>query len=320
MNMGEGKTRVILPMLAMEWADGSCVVRLHFLSNSLAMSYQHLHNTLTDSVLNIKLFTMPFHRDVELTTTGAHAMLGALTYCQRSGGLLLVAPEHRLSLLLKSLEPWDKGEYRVYDQLQQLMAMRYQDILDESDELLHHRLQLVYACGLRQSLPALQERTVAIQALLRLISGMVDGGTCPELARAGVAAWTPSSERQPGSFCGLQLLPGEPLEAVLSALHMRLAETLIKQRPYEMRWLDNLGPAKAQFLSCMKDPATAAENSLKDPQSQLFKVTEGQSDQVDQVFALRGLIACNLLPHTLQKRHRVEYGVSRWVEPGFILS
>lgn len=26
LNMGEGKTRVILPMLAMEWADGSCVV------------------------------------------------------------------------------------------------------------------------------------------------------------------------------------------------------------------------------------------------------------------------------------------------------
>lgn len=55
------------------------------------------------------------------------------------GGLLLVAPEHRLSLLLKSLEMWDKGDYKLDDQLQQLMAMKYQDILDESDELLHHR-------------------------------------------------------------------------------------------------------------------------------------------------------------------------------------
>lgn len=58
-------------------------VRLNFLSPLLAMSYQHLHNTLTASVLNCKLFTMPFHRDVELTPHGAHAMLGALAYCQQ---------------------------------------------------------------------------------------------------------------------------------------------------------------------------------------------------------------------------------------------
>lgn len=55
------------------------------------------------------------------------------------GGLLLVAPEHRLSLLLKSMEIWGKGDHQLHDQLQQLMALRYQDILDESDELLHHR-------------------------------------------------------------------------------------------------------------------------------------------------------------------------------------
>ena len=34
-------------------------------------------------------------------------------------------------------------------------------------------------------------------------------------------------------------------------------------------------------------------------------------DQTDQVLALRGLLACNLLQHCLQKRHLVDYGVSR---------
>lgn len=55
------------------------------------------------------------------------------------GGLLLVAPEHRLSLLLKSYELWGAGDNTVFGQLQQIMALPYQDILDESDELLHHR-------------------------------------------------------------------------------------------------------------------------------------------------------------------------------------
>ena len=58
------------------------------------------------------------------------------------GGLLLVAPEHRLSLQLKAQELWlrDAGHDRaVWAELQRLAGLPYQDLLDESDELLHHR-------------------------------------------------------------------------------------------------------------------------------------------------------------------------------------
>lgn len=76
-------------------------------------------------------------------------------------------------------------------------------------------------------------------------------------------------------------------------------------------------PAQAEFLSCVTDPATSAESLLQQvgavQQSLLSIVTQGQQDQVDQVLALRGLLGCNLLQHTLQKRHRVDYGVSRYV-------
>ena len=57
------------------------------------------------------------------------------------------------------------------------------------------RRQLVYACGTAQSMPALQDRTIVIQALLRLVSDMIDAGTCPELAAEDVAAWKPSIDR-----------------------------------------------------------------------------------------------------------------------------
>ncbi len=58
------------------------------------------------------------------------------------GGLLLVAPEHRLSLQLKQQELLLQGTPAatvVGRQLQQLASLPYVDILDESDELLHHR-------------------------------------------------------------------------------------------------------------------------------------------------------------------------------------
>jgi hypothetical protein len=34
-------------------------------------------------------------------------------------------------------------------------------------------------------------------------------------------------------------------------------------------------------------------------------------DQADQLLTLRGLLACNMLQHCLQKRHNVDFGINR---------
>jgi hypothetical protein len=53
--------------------------------------------------------------------------------------MLLVAPQHRLSLLLKWHELRAAGQVEVCRALDELSALPYVDLLDESDELLHHR-------------------------------------------------------------------------------------------------------------------------------------------------------------------------------------
>lgn len=58
------------------------------------------------------------------------------------GGLLLVVPEHRMSLELKWHELRLKGDtdsLGVCGALDFLACLPYLDLLDESDELLHHR-------------------------------------------------------------------------------------------------------------------------------------------------------------------------------------
>jgi hypothetical protein len=76
----------------------------------------------------------------------------------QEGGVLLVAPEHRLSLQLKQHETWLSHERQsgamsavteclkqpdnlqaVSKMMDQLQRFPYVDILDESDEVLHHR-------------------------------------------------------------------------------------------------------------------------------------------------------------------------------------
>ncbi|GLC47559.1 hypothetical protein PLESTB_000001100 [Pleodorina starrii] len=330
LNMGEGKTRVILPMLVLHWADGSRVVRLNFLSTLLEEAYGHLHQHLCAGVLGRKLFVMPFHRDVQLTTAGARAMRASLLHCKQEGGLLLTAPEHRLSLLLKRQELWAKGHAREAEvtALDRLAALPYLDLMDESDELLHHRLQLVYACGDPTALPGLQERTAAMQDLLHVVSRLAvaavpahgaataaangDSGPPPPSLRLlppGAAVLEPPPQRSPGGFCGLRLLPGEALTQALPELHRRLAEALMEEPPYELRWLRN-HPLQERILRCVTDASESAA-VLLGPDAVGSAPQQLSDDQLAVVLALRGLLGCNLLQHCLQKRHLVDYGVNR---------
>lgn len=101
LNMGEGKTRVILPMLALHWADKQRIVRLNLLPTLIDEAYSHLHSVLTASVLGRKLFTLPFQRDVQLTVQSTKAMRAALNYCQQVGSKIYPARHAVTGLTLK---------------------------------------------------------------------------------------------------------------------------------------------------------------------------------------------------------------------------
>ncbi|PNH12760.1 hypothetical protein TSOC_000242, partial [Tetrabaena socialis] len=312
LNMGEGKTRVILPMLVLHWANGTHLVRLNFLSTLLDEAYGHLHNHLCASVLGRKLFALPFNRDVRLTAAGAGAMRACLAYCQQEGGLLLVAPEHRLSLQLKwhELRAEGRATAQVCAVLQAVARLPYCDLLDESDELLHHRYQLIYACGAPVALSALQERTRGAQALLRTLSQLAARGELPLSPEAWVLE--PAPGHPPGSFCGLRLLPGESLTSGMAELRELLARQLVEEPPYEFRWLKR-HPLEEYILECITSDSAAASDLLAAAAAAGGAAPEDAltADQLGLVLALRGLLACNVLQQCLQKRHRVDFGVSR---------
>lgn len=58
-------------------------VRLNFLNTLMGEAYSHLHNTMCASVLGRKLFTMPFHRDVDITAARAQEMHASINLCQQ---------------------------------------------------------------------------------------------------------------------------------------------------------------------------------------------------------------------------------------------
>ena len=104
LNMGEGKTRAILPMLAMYWKNSDKLVRFNFLPALLQEAGEYLRNVLTASVINTRVFYFPFDRDVNLTPKTASTFASSSQFCYVRRGVIICTPEHRQSLNLKCHE------------------------------------------------------------------------------------------------------------------------------------------------------------------------------------------------------------------------
>jgi len=311
LNMGEGKTRVILPMLVLELArPGSPqLVRLNFLSQLLSEAYDFLHRNLTASLACRRLVQLPFHRDAPLSALDVRRMLAFLERCRAAGGSVVVAPEHRLSLQLKWHEARLPGNDALVAELTRLDAqLHFHDILDECDALLSHRYQLIDAIGSATSLPAGSIRWAAAQVLLKALSRR-DGPIYAVLRRKNVSQRLSRLEaRGAGSFDDIRLLPGDELERHTPELLRALAGEVVDRCPHQLRWLGahRQGHARDAIVRFVTDPGMSLD--------QFRAETGGHGDlggalHEETLLALRGLLACGLASHCLCRRHRVDYGV-----------
>jgi hypothetical protein len=105
LNMGRGKTRVILPMLFLYYSDPkrqktiqSNAIRAHFMRSLLPETLTFMHRNLTATTLGLHIYEQPFDRTKEFSETDLRLMLEQLGTAQRFGGVLITSPEFRLSL------------------------------------------------------------------------------------------------------------------------------------------------------------------------------------------------------------------------------
>jgi hypothetical protein len=153
-NMGEGKSSVILPLVALTLANGSDLVRVVTLKPLSNQMFQILVNRLS-GLANRPIFYVPISRSLHMNTSLALTIRGLFERCVAKGGILVVQPEHILSLKLMHVdnllsprtrtdEPSMAGDLRS---LQDWVTDVSRDVLDESDEILHVRYQLIYTAG-----------------------------------------------------------------------------------------------------------------------------------------------------------------------------
>ena len=301
LNMGEGKTRVILPMLVLHLAKGKEVLRLHFLRQLLDEAYSYLHRYLCASVLNRKIFLLPFNRDVDVQDT---AVLDAvIEYCAQSRGCFCIAPEQRLSLLLKSDELAFAGpeEKDIAAKLRAIESNhRFFDILDEADEILRHKYELVYAVGSSVSLPSGVARWNAVQGILRIIDSPTNERLRGILSNDQIAVSGVSAV----AFRTIRLLPGNNLETMTAELIRLLMEELIEKPPYDLIWIEGVRYLKGKIITFTTDASTIDEELL-------IQALGAESPEIESLLALRGLLSHGILIHCLQRSHRIHFGIKR---------
>lgn len=304
LNMGLGKTRVIVPMLLLFWSLDSKknsharITRLNVLPNLFHEANDYFRSTLTGSIARIRLFALPFCRDVVLDDQRLASMSALLNQCRESKGFFLVCPEHRLSLELKTVELHRAGRL---DTAETLIAhvhdsSMWRELLDESDELLHHRFRLIYATGAVSELPQAVHRYRMPQFLLfKFLS-------CPNLlewADRHSDVVIKNGKTPCDSLPSIRINGDLFSEERARELRILLADAILANPPYELDWVQN-HPALSQIRSYIVDP------EVHDNVTSCLS-TDHQHD----VLVLRGLLAGGLLAACLQKRHRVDFGINR---------
>ncbi|KAF0720233.1 Aste57867_471 [Aphanomyces stellatus] len=295
LNMGLGKTRVILPMLVLQYVAQGEIPRVHLLSSILHEALDFLHLYLTASTLGIRLVEQPFHRQVELCESDIAILKNTIL-----NACYIVAPEHRLSLEMKYQEWTYEKNPLVPILLSYLNAQRFVDIFDECDALLHHRYQLVYAMGSPTVLDNCEARTGTAHALLAMLNSPEPHSELRKwVGRHGL-----SNEKKPrGAFRCIRLKVGVS-EAHLVELRRLVLEALVAKSPPEFQWLSRMWVNNKDLRAFVMDAIVTKNVSVES-----IKANMGESTHYIYFLALRGYLGFGLLEYALEQRPRVHYGV-----------
>lgn len=342
---GEGKTRVILPLLVLhhtaqarttickQAAEGLCgepLVRLIFLPQLLEDAYRHLHLCLGASALfgRLSLVHVPFHRDVSPQPEDLLVLKTVLRNCRRSGGALLVTPVDVLSMHLKcdelflkhqSSEESETAQMKTRKALREVLDCNaYTDIIDECDEALRHTYQLIYSTGEKSPLPDSPSRWLAAQAVLRIMhrassqvshEGLEWDGKQPrplfELGKLLRRELECREDTLPGSFGAWHFHQNE---ASIEGEHLLRSEFY------------------ARFVECLFDEPPREFDWLKEfrDNAELKRwIIDGEANLSGEQIALlapgrlndalvfRGILGMGVLSGALKKRSRVNYGIDK---------
>lgn len=172
LNMGEGKSSFIVPIVAATLANGRHLPRVIVLP-ALAAQMFHILRRKLGGLLNRPIDSIPFSRSVQLSHTEAFTVRTIYQNCLRDKCFVLCQPEHILSFYLmgieKSLVKPKDNVVEILVEKQQWIDQNTRNILDGSDEILDVKFELIYTVGLQNIVDFSPHRWTIIMSVLDIL-------------------------------------------------------------------------------------------------------------------------------------------------------
>ncbi|KAK4895204.1 hypothetical protein LTR49_028300 [Elasticomyces elasticus] len=300
LNMGEGKSSLIVPIVAADLAKGSQLVRIVVAKPQSKQMAQMLISKL-GGLLDRRVYYMPFSRALKLDKSAADAIDAMLQECMFNGGILLVQPEHILSFKLMGLEMGILEEEGISKSLlrsQNFFDRFSRDLVDESDENFSVKFELIYTIGSQRPVEMSPERWMCIHELLGLVR------KCSQLTALELPGSVELSHCLPGRFPRTRSLNADVQDHLFSAVALHICTYgfngfQIARQSQVVR--------DAVFKYMVKFDLTPDEiHSVEHTGPESFWAESTKAT----LLLLRGLFAAGVLSFVFgQKRWRVNYGL-----------
>lgn len=296
LGMGRGKLSVIVPMDAAALADGTRLVRVVVLK-PLAMQMFQLLASKLGGMLNRRIVYMPISRSLDLDVSQAQQIHRLYEDCKATRSIVVIQPEHILSFELMGLDRLSTNSElgSIMIQTQQWLHDNSRDILDESDEILSVKFELIYTMGLQRALEFSPERWTILQHVLGVLSNLAS--VLQDRNPHGLEVLS----AQPGGFPRIRILQTQTGAELLDRVARQLC---IDGLPGLNIW--NLSSRVRDDILCF------ITNSYPDTtKTQSVQELMSISDSMRSILLLlKGLFVSGVLRFVLeQKRWRVNYGL-----------
>lgn len=139
----------------------------------LLQTAQLLHARL-GGLLGRQLRHVPFSRKTPTNSSTIQLFLKLHRDMQKSKGIMLTLPEHILSFMLSGLQRLSDGrthEAATMIKVQNWISHQARDVLDECDNILALRTQLIYPSGSQKTIDGHPHRWEVAEVLLGLVNG-----------------------------------------------------------------------------------------------------------------------------------------------------
>lgn len=303
LNMGEGKSTVIVQIVAAHLADGERLVRI-IAAKAQSKQMAHMLISKLGGLLDRRVFFFPFSRSLEMDPTKLTLVNRHLELCRKSGGVLLLQPEQILSFKLMGLEylgtsSADATRAATGQQLikvQQYIDKHSRDIIDESDENFSVKFELIYTIGTQSPVDMSPDRWMLIEHVISLLPKVAE--EVQQRDPAGIELGPCES----GQFPRLRFLK----EAAGREVLHRVAQLICDNGTHRLPISHHPRQVRREVFKFMLLRDLSIEAMQRFESLGIF-----HEDTKNALFLLRGLFAGGILAFTFgQKRWRVNYGLT----------